>query len=74
MRELINGRGRDRSKEKEGHKDRVWHVSRFGGVCVKERWCFRLQALVRGDRAEQALWMAVGGEGLTNPAYLGEQP
>lgn len=41
-----------KQRERMGHKDGVWHVSKFGGVCVKEQRHFRLQALVQVDRAE----------------------
>lgn len=50
-----------KQREGIGHKDGVWHVSKFGGVCVKEQWRFRLQALVQVDRAEQALCMTTRG-------------
>lgn len=33
-----------KQREGIGHKDGVWHVSKFGGVCVKEQRRFRLQA------------------------------
>lgn len=30
-------KGGQKAKEGMGHRDGVWHVSRFGGVCVKEQ-------------------------------------
>lgn len=35
----VNKGKRNRQKEKEGmgHGDGAWHMSRFGGVCVKEQ-------------------------------------
>lgn len=52
--------GKKEEKEGPGHRDGAWHVSRSGGVCVKEQQCLHPRAPARVDGAERALRMAAG--------------